>query len=177
MDKLNFKIETYRSIVRKKQDKKNYMSERLVRKTKHFKAYLSQLLAPAMLQFHQRIMPNEIVFQENQEASVLYYLVNGSIEISKSCFNQSNIPIDHIQGGNFLGFEAIFPYGYYYCTAKAKTASLVCAVPKSTFLQLFHQYNQDSLNIMDMAFLELNAQEEMLIDYETKYLLQSIKLI
>jgi hypothetical protein len=73
--------------------------------------------------------------------------------------------------------EAIFPYGYYYCSAIAATESVVCAVPKQEFLKVFHKYNSASFVIMDEAYRELNDMEERIVKIEERQSFQNFNRI
>lgn len=121
---------------------------------------LSKLIAPFQKRYSKRIASDNYIFKENDTAQYVYLIINGMIKLTKRCLNQSELEVNAVSNGNFIGMEAIFPYGYYYCNAIAAKETIVCAIPKEDFLKVFYQYNSTSMLIMDEAYKEINDMEE-----------------
>ena len=151
-------------------------SKRLGNKPSHHEQ-LSKLLMSFQKRYSKRIQAGQYIFKENQTANDIYFIINGQVNLTKKCLDQSELQMSIINQGNFTGLEAIFPYGYYYCNAVAATNLVVCAVPKDEFLKVFYQYNSTSFLIMDEAYKEINDMEEKMIAVEERQLFQPIKSI
>jgi CRP-like cAMP-binding protein len=138
---------------------------------------LSKIVSPFLKQYSKRIAAGSYIFKENDTAGYIYLVINGMVKLTKKCLNQSEMQLSIAKPGTIAGLEAIFPYGYYYCSAIAATESVVCAVPKQEFLKVFHKYNSASFVIMDEAYRELNDMEERIVKIEERQSFQNFNRI
>jgi CRP-like cAMP-binding protein len=138
---------------------------------------LSKIIAPFLKQYSKRIAAGKYIFKENDTAGYIYLIINGMVKLTKKCLNQSEMQLSIAKPGTFTGLEAIFPYGYYYCSAIAATESVVCAVPKQEFMKVFHKYNSTSFIIMDEAYREISEMEERIVRIEQRTSFQTFNRI
>ncbi len=138
---------------------------------------LSKVVAPFLKQYSKRVAAGKYIFNENDTASHVYLIINGMVKLTKKCLNQSEMQLNIAKPGTFTGLEAIFPYGYYYCSAIAATESVVCAVPKQEFMKVFHKYNSTSFVIMDEAYREISEMEERIVKIEQRQSFQNFNRI
>lgn len=129
---------------------------------------LSKIITPFLKRYSKRIVAGSYIFKENNTADYVYLVINGMVKLTKKCLNQSELQLNIVKAGTFTGLEAIFPYGYYYCSAIAATESLVCAVPKEEFLKVFHKYNSSTFVIMNEAYKEISEMEERIVSIEER---------
>jgi CRP-like cAMP-binding protein len=129
---------------------------------------LSKIIAPYLKRYSKRIVAGSYIFKENNTADYIYLVINGMVKLTKKCLNQSELQLNIVKAGTFTGLEAIFPYGYYYCSAISVTESLVCAVPKEEFLKVFHKYNSSTFVIMEEAYKEISDMEERIVSIEER---------
>jgi CRP-like cAMP-binding protein len=135
---------------------------------------LSKLMTPFLKKFSKRYPAGSYVFKEDETARYIFFVINGILKLTKKCVAQREQQLSVVEHGKFAGMEAVFPYGYYYCSAIAVTESVICAVPKEEFLQVFYHYNASTFLIMNELYREINEAEEKIYSIETEQLFYPI---
>jgi len=129
---------------------------------------LSKIVMPFLKQYSKRVSAGTFIFKENETADYVYLVVNGLVKLTKKCSLPKDMQLTVILPGNFAGLEAVFPYGYYYCSAIASTECTLCAVPKDIFQREFNKFNKNTFLIMDEIYKEINETEEGIYSIEAR---------
>lgn len=96
----------------------------------------------------QQISRDEMLFAEGDDASDLYILAEGEIELTKSSPDGKEQLIRTVRAGETFGEAAMFAGDTYPATATAKRASAVLALAKKDFIGYIKAHPEVSLKMM-----------------------------
>jgi CRP-like cAMP-binding protein len=131
-------------------------------------ASLAKLMMPYLKRFSRRFHPGSFIYKENETAHYVFFVINGLVKLTKQCLSNENKQVMTVHSRKFMGMEAIFPYGYYYCSAIAVTECVICMVPKEIFVEEFYQYNAATALMIDQLYHHIKITEEKIRKAEDK---------
>ncbi len=106
----------------------------------------------------------QVVFNEGNRPSCLYYIQKGKIKTYKSNEDGKELVVDLYHEGDFLGYVALFENNNYRETAEAMEDSELAVIPKEDFESFIYQSPSISRKFIQMLAMNISEKETHLIN-------------
>ncbi len=122
---------------------------------------LAELFA---LSVYYSLAAGEFVYQEGDNADMLYIVARGKIKLTKYSSEGNEFIISFLEPGQLFGAAAVFTEKPYACSAIATEESDVLEIRKEDFWQLIEGHPQIGLGVMKILGERLTEAQERLRD-------------
>lgn len=106
----------------------------------------------------------QMIYQEGQRPTAIYYLVTGKIKIYRVHPDGKEFITNIAGGGEFLGYTALLQDINYQNSAQVLDEGALMVIPKQEFLQLMMTDNRVAQHFIDLLARDVKAQEHSLIN-------------
>lgn len=105
----------------------------------------------------------QIIFYEGNPAFALYCISKGRVKIYKMLKNGEQKVIRILIPGELLGYRSLLADEPYAATAEAIEHTVICAIPKDTFIKVLRQSPDLALKFLAKMAVELRTSEDQII--------------
>ena len=109
-----------------------------------------------------------IIYQEGNRISGCYCVSSGIIKIYKTGIDGKEQIITFAKKGDIIGFRSVLSGELACTTAKVLEDSHLCFIPADTFIELFKQNANFSMDLMQLACKELGEANAYITDIAQK---------
>jgi len=107
---------------------------------------------------------SSVIYHEGNRISGCYCVSSGIIKIYKTGIDGKEQIITFAQKGDIIGFRSVLSGELACTTAKVIEDSHLCFIPGDTFIQLFKQNSEFSMDLMQLACKELGQANAYITD-------------
>ncbi len=109
-----------------------------------------------------------VIYHEGNRISGCYCISSGIIKIYKTGIDGKEQIITFAKNGDIIGFRSVLSGELACTTAKVIEDSSLCFIPGDTFIQLFKQNREFSMDLMQLACKELGEANAYITDIAQK---------
>jgi CRP/FNR family transcriptional regulator, polysaccharide utilization system transcription regulator len=109
-----------------------------------------------------------VIYHEGNRISGCYCVSSGIIKIYKTGIDGKEQIISFAKKGDIIGFRSVLSGELACTTAKVIEDSRLCFIPGDTFIQLFKQNGEFSMDLMQLACKELGEANAYITDIAQK---------
>ncbi len=109
-----------------------------------------------------------VIYHEGNRISGCYCVSSGIIKIYKTGIDGKEQIITFAKNGDIIGFRSVLSGELACTTAKVIEDSSLCFIPGDTFIQLFKQNREFSMDLMQLACKELGEANAYITDIAQK---------
>ena len=104
--------------------------------------------------------PNQAIFYQGNEPLGLFAISTGLVKLEMTSEHGQAHTLRYLGPGSALGYRSLFSNEKYQATAMAVENSEVCFIPKNVVMDIFKQYPQVTLKILEALAKDLRIAEE-----------------
>ena len=104
--------------------------------------------------------PNQSIFYQGNEPLGLFTISTGLVKLEMTSEHGQTHTLRYLGPGSALGYRSLFSNEQYQATAVAVENSEVCFIPKNVVMDIFKQYPEVTLKILEALAKDLRIAEE-----------------
>lgn len=104
--------------------------------------------------------PNQTIFYQGNEPLGLFTISAGLVKLEMTSEHGHTHTLRYLGPGSALGYRSLFAHEAYQATAVAVEESEVCFIPKNVVMDIFRDYPQVTLKILEALSKDLRIAEE-----------------
>lgn len=104
--------------------------------------------------------PHQTIFYQGNEPLGLYTISEGLIKLEVSSDEGNAHTLRYVGAGSALGYRSLFSGENYHATAITLEKSDLCFIPKATVMNIFKEFPDAALRILQVLSKDLRLAEE-----------------
>lgn len=104
--------------------------------------------------------PHQTIFYQGNEPLGLFTISTGLVKLEMTSEHGQTHTLRYLGPGSALGYRSLFSNEVYQATAVAVEESEVCFIPKNVVMDIFKNYPQVTLKILEALSKDLRIAEE-----------------
>ena len=104
--------------------------------------------------------PHQVIFYQDNEPLGLYTISTGLVKLEVTSEQGQNHTLRYLGPGSALGYRSLFAHEKYHATAMAVEKSEICFIPKTTVMEIFHQFPEAAIKILESLSKDLRVADE-----------------
>lgn len=103
---------------------------------------------------------HQIIFYQGNEPLGLYTISSGLVKLEVTSESGQNHTLRYLGAGSALGYRSLFANEQYQASAIAIEITEICFIPKNTVIDIFKQYPEAALKILESLSKDLRLADE-----------------
>ncbi len=103
--------------------------------------------------------PHQVIFYQDNEPLGLYTISTGLVKLEVTSEQGQNHTLRYLGPGTALGYRSLFSHEKYHATAIAVEKSEICFIPKNTVMDVFHQFPEAAIKILEALSKDLRVAD------------------
>jgi len=102
---------------------------------------------------------HQVIFYQDNEPLGLYTISSGLVKLEVTSSSGQSHTLRYLGAGSALGYRSLFSNEKYQATAMTVEKTEVCFIPKNTVMDIFKQYPEAALKILESLSKDLRLAE------------------